>query len=141
MSFVESTTRPRARRVVGFGALAGVLAVTINLAVRGAALALLREAAVPFPLAVGADVVFTLLPCVLGASLFLLVRHRATRPLHVFTIVAATVLVVSWTAPAVLAAQGVVGAGALVTLLIMHAVPAAAVTVALRIVSGTDPAP
>lgn len=58
MSVMRSTTRPSVARVIGFGALAGVLAVTANLAIRGAALALLREPAVPFPLAVGADVVF-----------------------------------------------------------------------------------
>jgi hypothetical protein len=133
MSVVRSTTPP-ARRVIGYGALAGVLAVAVNLAVRGAALALLREPVVPFPLAAGADVVFSMLPCVLGACLFLFVRRRAARPLRVFTVVVATVLVASWAAPAVLAAQGVVGAGALVTLLVMHAVPAAVVLVALRVV-------
>jgi hypothetical protein len=138
MSADQSGLQPRARRVVGLGALAGLLAVGINLAIRSAALALLRESVVPFPLAVGADVLFTLLPCLLGALLFLLLRRTASRPLRWFTVTAAVVLVVSWAAPAALAVRGLIGSGDLVTLLVMHAVPAAAIVIVLRRIGRTS---
>ena len=61
-------TAPRGRRVFGAGALAGVLAAGLNLAIRVPVLALLDRHDVPFPLAPGAVVIFTFVPCLLGAA-------------------------------------------------------------------------
>lgn len=131
-----TSTQPKALRLLGFGALAGVLAAAVNIVIRGAALAVLRVPVPPFPLAVGADVLFTLMSCVFGAVLFVVLRRGiADRARYVFVRVAAAVLVLSWTAPAVLAARGVIDTGELVTLLVMHAVPAVAIVGVLRLLT------
>jgi hypothetical protein len=133
----RTPTRPGAWSVLGFGVLAGLGAVLVNLAIRAGVLALLGGHPVPFPLAPAADVIFTFVPSLLGTLLYLILRRTTHRPLRWFTVTASIVVVLSWTGPVVLVPARVVTIPVMLALLVMHTVPAAALTTALRRVDRT----
>jgi len=130
MQTTVTPSRTGAWRVLGTGTAAAVLAVVVNLAVRAAVLGLLSPHAVPFPLAPGADVIFTFLPALLGTALYLLLRRTSARPLRWFSRIAVAVVALSWLGPVALVPAGVVGVPVMLGLFVMHAVPAAVLVAA-----------
>jgi hypothetical protein len=88
----------------------------------------------PFPLAPGADVIFTFVPSLLGTLLFLLLRRTTSQPVRRFTFVAAAALVLSWIGPLALLLGDVVAPSIMVALLVMHAIPAVVLVAAMYLV-------
>jgi hypothetical protein len=126
---------PRAGHVVVVGVVAALVAVAVNTAVRGAALAVLKPPVLPFPLSFPADVLFTTMPVLFGAGLFLVLRRTSSRPMYWFTRTALAVVALSWIAPTWLAVAHVINAGTLITLVVMHCVPAFVLLAALNVLS------
>src|SRR5215510_11108155 len=119
-------------RTLAVTALAGAVAVAVNLAIRAAVLAALDQPDVPRPLVLGADVVFTFVPCLLGGLVFVVLRRRTTRPVYWFTLAAAAVVVLSWAAPLAGWLGGGFTAGLALGLSVMHVTPAVVLVAALR---------
>ena len=128
----RQTSRPTGRRVLATGLLAATLSVAVNLVIRALVLQLLDKPDVPYPLVLPPVIEFTFLPSVLGTLLFLVLRRVTTRPVRWFTIAAAAMLVLSWTAPLALFLRDEITAGVLLALLVMHTTPAVILVTALR---------
>jgi hypothetical protein len=139
MPSTRQSVSPSARRVLGAGVLAGVLAVAVNLAIRAVALGLRDQPDVPYPLVLPPVVEFTFLPTLLGTLLFLVLRRNTARPLRWLTISAMAAVVLSWAAPLILFLHPFpdheITAGVLLALVIMHTTPAVLLVTALRLVS------
>ncbi len=129
---LPTRTRPGAGRIFGIGTAAAALAVVVNVALRAGILAVLSPHALPFPLAPGADIVFTFVPGLLGTALYLVLRRRGARPVRRFAVIATVVVVISWVGPVVLVPAGVVTVPVMLGLMVMHAVPAAVLVAAFR---------
>jgi hypothetical protein len=128
------------RRIVGAAALAGTVAVAVNLAIRALVLALLDKPRAPYPLVIPPVVLFAFLPCLLGAAVFLILRRATTRPVYWFTRAAVAVLVLSWAAPLIGFLRHdphrEITIGVLLALLLMHATPAVLLVTTLRRITG-----
>ncbi len=119
-------------RVFGTGALAGALAVAVNLAIRALVLAFLVRPDVPYPLVLPPVVEFTLLSTLLGTAVFLVLRRFTGDPLRWFAFAALGVVALSWIAPLVLFVQGEITVGVFAALVAMHVTPAVVLMAALQ---------
>lgn len=116
--------------MVWAGPLAGVAAAAANAVVFyvGVALGLVSESvgvANGEPLAVSAVVISTLVPALFGTVLFAVLGRFTRRPVRIFRIVAAVVLVLSLVTPFTIPG---ITAGMILVLLLMHVVAAAVIT-------------